>query len=296
MQVLKVKVKPQKDRLDQFVSDSIKNISRSKAKKLIKDGLIIVNDQLVDPSYKVSKADKIKIEIPAVKEISLKAENIPLKIIFEDRDLLVIDKPAFLVTHPTLDHPSGTVVNAVLNHLQNAQTGSLRPGIAHRLDKNTSGVLVIAKNQETLENLKSQFKNKTVSKTYLALVHGVVQKEKGTISESILRHPKFRSKFIVGQGGREAETDYKVLQRLGNFTLLELKPKTGRTHQIRVHLSHLGHPIVGDKLYGGKMLLNRQFLHAERLELSDPKTGKKLVFESELPADLDKFLKKLSSV
>jgi 23S rRNA pseudouridine1911/1915/1917 synthase len=188
------------------------------------------------------------------------------------------------------------VVNAVLNHLSKVETGDLRPGIAHRLDKNTSGVLVVAKNQKTLENLKHQFKNKKIKKTYLALVHGVVAKEKGIITENIIRHPKFRSKFTVGQEGREAETAYQVLQRLGSYTLLQLNPKTGRTHQIRVHLAHLGHPIVGDKLYGGKMLLNRQFLHAQSLELTHPKTGKTMVFEAALPEDLDKFLKKLTIV
>lgn len=297
MQVIKVKVKPQKDRLDQFVSDSIKDITRSKAKKLIKDGFVSVNNQLIEPSYKVAKGDQIKVEIPPQKEVSLQAENIPLKIIYEDQDILVIDKPPFLVTHPTMDHPTGTVVNAILYHLKEIATGdSLRPGIAHRLDKNTSGILVIAKNQEVLENLKAQFKNKQVSKTYIAMVHGRVEKEKGTIVGEIDRHPKLRSKFIVAKGGREAETDYKVLKRFGNLSLLELRPKTGRTHQLRVHLADIGHPIVGDKLYGGKMLLNRQFLHATRIEFTHPTTNQLVVFQSSLPDDLAKFLEKVDIV
>lgn len=295
MQVLKVKVKPQKDRLDQFVSDSVKNLSRSAAKKLIKEGQILVNGQLSDPAYKVHKADTIKIELPPIKEVSLKAENIPLKILFEDESLLVVDKPAGLVTHPTLDHPSGTLVNAVLSHLGSLKTDNLRPGIVHRLDKNTSGVVVVAKNQIALDKLKRQFQNRLVSKTYVALVMGKLEKERGVINEKIDRHPKFRSKFTVSETGREALTEYKVIQRFDKLTLLELKPLTGRTHQLRVHLSSIGHPVVGDKLYGGKMLLPRQFLHAKCLEFTHPLTGSRLVFESELPADLQNFLTKISN-
>ncbi len=295
MQVLNVKVKPQKDRLDQFVSDSIKTISRSQAKKLIKDGFISVNGQLIDPAYKVRKGDKVKIEVPATREVSLKAENIPLKIIFEDNDILIVDKPAGLVTHPTLDHPTGTLVNALLYHLKDLEVEDLRPGIVHRLDKNTSGVLIVAKTSDSLEKLKKQFKDKEVNKTYIALVSGRVEKEKGKIETKIDRHPKFRSKFAVSDEGKEASTNYKVLKRFDKFTLVELKPETGRTHQIRVHLSHFGHPIVGDKLYGGRMLINRQFLHAQTLELSHPKTGKVVTFYSELPKDLKDLLAKLES-
>lgn len=294
MQVLKINVKPQKDRLDQFVADSSKRISRSQAKKLIKEGNILVNGQLVDPAYRVRKGDKIKVEIPAAKEVSLKPEKIPLKIIYEDSDILVIDKDPGIVTHPTLDHPGGTIVNAVLGHLEKMETKDLRPGIVHRLDKNTSGLLVVAKNTSALEKLKKQFKEKEVKKSYIALVHGKLEKEKGTIKEKIARHPKFRSKFSVSREGREALTNYKVLKRYNNLTLVELHPETGRTHQLRVHLSHLGHPIVGDKLYGGKMLLNRQFLHASSLELIHPKTREIMIFKSELPNYLVDFLRKIN--
>ncbi len=293
MQVLKVTVKPQKDRLDQFVADLVKNLSRSAAKKLIKEGYILVDGQVSDPAYKVRKGDTIKVEIPAAKEVSLKPEKIPLTIIYEDQELLVVDKPPNLVTHPTLDHPSGTLVNAILNHLKDLKSDDLRPGIVHRLDKNTSGVVVVAKTQTALENLKKQFKDREVSKTYISLVTGRVEKEVGVIKEKIDRHPKFRSKFTVSKGGREATTKYKVLERFDKFTLLELKPLTGRTHQIRVHLSHIGHPVVGDKLYGGKMLLGRQFLHAAKLELTHPTSGKRMKFESTLPSDLESCLKKL---
>ncbi len=293
MQVLHVNVKPQKDRLDQFVSDSVKNISRSSAKKLIKDGFIVVNNKLADPSYKVRKGDDVKIEIPVRTEVSLKAEDIPLKIIYEDKDILVVDKPPFLVTHPTLDHPSGTLVNSLLNHLKALNAEGLRPGIVHRLDKNTSGLLVVAKTETALENLKKQFKDRQVSKTYLALVSGKVEKERSLIEEKIARHPKFRAKFTVAPAGREAATEYKVIKRFAKFTLLELKPFTGRTHQLRVHLAFLGHPIVGDKLYGGKMLVPRQFLHASSLVFNHPTTGEKKTFASNLPKDLEDFLVKI---
>lgn len=294
MQVIKVKVKPQKDRLDQFISNSIKNISRTQAKKLVKEGNILVNNQIIDPAYKVRKNDQITVEVPVRKEVPLKSENIPLKILYEDDDILVIDKDPFIVTHPTLNHPSGTIVNAVLNYIVDITSSDLRPGIVHRLDKNTSGVLIIAKNENALEKLKKQFKNKLVKKSYIALVHGRVEKEFGRIEEKIARHPKFRSKFCVSKEGREAITSYKVLKRYPNLTLVELQPETGRTHQLRVHLSYLGHSIVGDKLYGGKMLLPRQFLHASSLELNHPKTGERMIFKSPLAKDLNIFLIKIA--
>lgn len=297
MQVLKVLVKPQKDRLDQFVSDSIKSISRSSAKNLIKEGFILVNDHGVDPSYRVRKNDKVIVERPAQKEVSLQPEKIDLKIVYEDTDIIVIDKQPFLVTHPTLDHPSGTVVNALLFHLKDlGKSDSLRPGIVHRLDKNTSGLLVIAKNENSLENLKRQFKERSVKKEYLALVNGEVEKEWGIIEGAIGRHPKFKQKFILDPAGKEAVTEYRVIKRYPKFTLVSLHPLTGRTHQLRVHLSHLRHPIVGDKLYGGKMILNRQFLHASKLEITHPTSAKKLIFESELPGDLKAILEKLNIV
>lgn len=294
MQILKIEVKPRIDRLDQFAALSNKNLSRSKAKRLIEDGFIQVNNHKVENAYRVKKGDVVRIEIPASQEVPLKAEDIPLKIVYEDRDVLVIDKQAGLVVHPTLDHPTGTVVNAVLNHLGKFDEEDLRPGVVHRLDKNTSGLLVIAKNQEALESLKEQFAGREVEKTYLALVQGRVEKEIGSISSKIDRHPKFRSKFTVSETGKEAQTDYKVVERFSsNLTLLRLHPLTGRTHQLRVHLSSIGHAIIGDKLYGGKMLLNRQFLHAEKLVFNHPKTGKRISFETNLPEDLNSFLTKL---
>jgi 23S rRNA pseudouridine1911/1915/1917 synthase len=295
MRLFKVKVKPQLDRIDQFVSSEIKELTRSKTKKLIKDGFILVNNSQVDPSYKVRKGDSVKIEIPVQKKVELKAENIPLNVIFEDEYILVVDKQPGLVVHPTLDHPSGTLVNALLSHLDGmVRNDKLRPGIVHRLDKDTSGLIVVAKNQEALDKLKKQFQDRSVHKKYLALVHGEIVKEVGEIVKGIERHPKFKSKFITSEDGKDAKTIYRVLTRFGKkFTLLEIEPLTGRTHQLRVHFSDLGHPIVGDKLYGGKMLLPRQFLHAEKLEFTHPLSGKKLVFQSKLPEDLEKFLNKI---
>ncbi len=293
MQVLNVLVKPQIDRLDQYVASSIKTISRSRANKLIKEGYILVNGAALTPSYKVRKGDKVTVEIPAEPTVSLKAESIPLKIVYEDPDILIVDKQAGLVVHPTLDHPSGTLVNAVLSHLSGFEKEDMRPGIVHRLDKNTSGLLVIAKNQNSLESLKEQFKNHSVTKKYLALVGGVVEKEKGQISGKIARHSHFKQKFAVSSEGKEAETIYRVVKRFKKFTEVELTPLTGRTHQLRVHLAHLGHPIVGDKLYGGKMLLSRQFLHATNLTLTHPGSGKIMEFSSELPSELQSVLDKI---
>lgn len=294
MQVLVVKIKPQKDRLDQYISSSLKNLSRSKANKLVKEGNILVNGISLTPDYRVRKGDKISIEIPPERSISLKQENIPLKIVFEDKDFIVIDKQPGLVVHPTLDHPTGTVVNALISHLGKIEVNDFRPGIVHRLDKNTSGLLVVAKNNAVLENLKTQFKTRQVEKKYIALATGVLPKEKGIIEGSISRHPKFKQKFtVVAEGGKEAKTEYRVLRRFKKFTLLELKPMTGRTHQLRVHLANFGHPIAGDKLYGGRMILTRQFLHAAYLHFTHPTTGKRLTFVSVLPEDLDIVLQKL---
>ncbi len=293
MQVLVVKVKPQKDRLDQYASDSIKNLSRSKANKLIKEGSILVNKVALTPDYRVKKGDKVTVEIPLDTQVSLKAEDIPLKIVFEDQDIMVIDKQPDLVVHPTLDHPTGTLVNAVISHLGSFEDESFRPGIVHRLDKDTSGLIVVAKNQDSLDSLKKQFKSRVVEKHYMALVVGVVPKEKGTIVGSIDRHPKFKQKFVVSPDGKEATTEYRVVKRFPKYTLLELTPLTGRTHQLRVHLSFLGYPIVGDKLYKGKMLLGRQFLHASQLSFDHPRTGNKMNFNSLLPEDLQNLLDKL---
>jgi len=299
MRVVEVKIKPKEDRLDKFLPKLSKKLSRSQSKKLIKEGSILVNDSKVDPDYSVKKGDKIKIEIPPPKPSYILPQNIPLKIIYEDESILVIDKKEGLVIHPTTDHPDLTLVNALLHYLKkkNLPTSgeTLRPGIVHRLDKDTSGLLVIAKTNQALISLKNQFKSRLVEKKYLVLVGGKLEPMVGTIIKPIARHLKNRKKFTIAKEGKEAITQYKVLKYVGqSFSLLEAQPKTGRTHQLRVHFSHLGHPIVGDKLYKGKFA-PRLFLHATYLGFVHPRSREKVFFDSPLPDSLNKILNKFEA-
>lgn len=304
MREIKLRVKPKDARIDKYLASLIKSLSRSKIKKLIKQGHILVDGQKVAPDYELKKGNAITVEIPAPAPAQIRAENIPLKIIYEDPDILVIEKQAGLVIHPTIDHPSGTLVNALLHHL-GAITGfgeSFRPGIVHRLDKGASGLLAVAKTQKALLSLKEQFKARRVVKKYLALVKGRLEPPVGKIDAPISRHPGNYRKFTVSQDGKEALTTYKVVEvfppkskRQTGFTLVEVEPKTGRTHQIRVHLSYIGHPIYGDRLYGGKPF-SRIFLHATFLEFTHPQTKERVKFESPLPTDLQKVLEDLKQV
>jgi 23S rRNA pseudouridine1911/1915/1917 synthase len=283
-------------RLDKFVGEKCPELSRTHAQELIDQGLITVNSKPAKPSLKLNIGDKIKISIPPEPPATLEAENIPLKIIYEDADLLVIDKPAGLAVHPAPGHPTHTLANAVLNYLPGlaADADSLRPGIVHRLDKDTSGLIVVAKNRVAQANLSDQFKSRTVSKSYLVLVKGKLTPEKGIIEADIGRDPRHRQKMAVVSGGREARTNYKVIRYYGNHSLLEIKPETGRTHQIRVHLAAIGYPVVGDATYGiTSPHLSRQFLHAARISFSLPSTGQRVEFESPLPEDLQKALNKI---
>ncbi len=315
MRTIQVKITPKLKRLDLFLAHEIKNLSRSQIKKLIGERFIKVNERSADPSYKPVKGDKVTVEIPAPASKEVKAENIPLNVVYEDPDVMVINKDAGMVTHPTLDHPSGTLVNALLYHFKGIGSvgESLRPGIVHRLDKDTSGLIVVAKTEKALESLKKQFKARLVEKKYISLVQGKIEKNFGGIDAPIARHSVNRKKFTVSADGKAAHTYYRLIKHIGDgpvspgasrggparpaggFSLLEVEPKTGRTHQIRVHLAHIGHPIVGDKLYGGKMLSPRQFLHAAYLEFIHPVTGKRIHFESKLPEDLQKVLEKLQN-
>lgn len=290
-----IKVKPQVGRLDKYLLTQTGGLSRNKIHHLIENSNIVVNSHSVDPDYQLKKGDKLDINIPLPETGELKGENIPLKIVYEDPDLVVIDKQAGLVIHPTVGHTKGTLVNALLYHWQNLPDvgESFRPGIVHRLDKDTSGLIIVAKTGASLENLLEQFKKHQIKKSYYALVSGHLELKEGTIKAKIDRHPKNPMKFTVTGDGKEAETHYQVLKEYQDFSFLELNPKTGRTHQLRVHLEAIKHPIVGDKLYGGKMLMNRQFLHAFKLEFSSPSTGEKLQFSSPLPADLQAVLDKL---
>ncbi len=276
-------------RLDRFVGKWCPELSRTHAQKLISDGYITVNSLQAKASFKLNLGDRIDIIIPPVPLSPLSPEPIPLNIIYEDDDLLVIDKPAGLTVHPAPGHPSHTLVNAILSHFPRLTniSDSLRPGIVHRLDKDTSGVMLVAKNQISQLNLANQFKARSIIKAYLALVKGRLTPERGIIEAAIGRDPRNRKRMAVVTAGREARTEYRVVRYVGGCTLLEITPETGRTHQIRVHLAAIGYPVMGDATYGVKSpYLSRQFLHACRLGFRLPSTGEYVEFTSELPSDL----------
>jgi len=282
-------------------------LSRSQIRRLAEDGHLMVNQRPADPSRKVHPGDRIVVSIPLAKALKIRPEAIPLTILYQDKSLAVIDKPAHLMGHAAGGRDEGTLVNALLYHLKDLSRmgGDLKPGIVHRLDRGTSGVIVVAKTNEAHRELSRQFHDRTVEKTYLALAYGSFKQETGVMETSLGRSRGNRKKFSSGtRKGREAKTQWKVLSRLKGITLVEVKPKTGRTHQIRVHFAESGHPIVGDPLYGGRQwiqklppflqegvgLLNHQALHAWRLKFQHPVTGKQMEFEAEIPRDLRKII------
>ncbi|MFH1382586.1 MAG: RluA family pseudouridine synthase [Chloroflexota bacterium] len=285
-------------RLDKYVSDNCPGLTRTQAQKLIRDGFILVNNREAKASLKLDIGDQVTVTIPPPEPSHLMPEAMPLNIIYEDNDLLVIDKPAGLTVHPAPGHPGHTLANAILAHLGNlpAPGDWQRPGIVHRLDRDTSGLIVVAKNSAAHLNLTGQFKARTVSKTYLTLVKGRLTPEEGIIEAAIGRDTRDRKRMaVVDEGrGREATTRYHVVKYLDDYTLLEVKPQTGRTHQIRVHLAAIGYPVVGDAVYGIKSPhLSRQFLHATCLGFHLPSTGEYVEFKSELPEDLKQTLEKI---
>lgn len=284
-------------RLDKYVSEQCPGLSRTQAQKLILDDCITVNDRAAKARLILNAGDRIDIVIPPPLPSPLLPEKIPLNILYEDEDLLVIDKPAGLTVHPAPGQPNHTLVNALLAYLPTLSNGSPRPGIVHRLDKETSGVMLVAKNSAAHLNLASQFKARTIVKAYLALVKGHLTPQDGAIEAPIGRDSRNRKRMaVVAEGkGRAARTRYHVVKYMDNYTLLEVRPETGRTHQIRVHLAAIGYPIMGDKTYGVKSaLLSRQFLHACRLGFKLPSGGEYVEFESKLPPDLAQALESIA--
>jgi len=284
-------------RLDRYVCDRLAELSRSRIQRLIGDGYIKVNGHPAKAGLRLSAGDRLNIIIPPTPPSQLIAEAIPLGIIYEDDDLLVVDKPPGLTAHPAPGHPDHTLVNAIISRFPHLSDfgDSLRPGIVHRLDRDTSGVMVVAKNSLAQTKLVEQFRARSVVKAYLVLVKGRLTPESGIIEAPIGRDPRNRKRMAVVAGGREARTEYRVIRYIGDYTLLEVKPETGRTHQIRVHFAAIGYPVVGDKVYGVKSpFLSRQFIHASRLGFKLPATGKYKEFKSELPTDLAQALEDIA--
>ena len=283
-------------RLDRYVAGNCPELTRSQAQKLIGEGLVQVNGAVAKAGLKLSNGDLVTVTVPPPATGLLEPEAIPFGILYEDDDILVIDKPAGLPVHPAPGHPEHTLVNAILAYLSvPPDTGDpLRPGIVHRLDMDTSGVMLVAKNRVARANLVEQFKTRSVLKIYLVLVRGHLVPERGVIEAPIGRAPRNRKRMaVVAEGqGRPARTEYRVLKYIDNYSLLEVTPETGRTHQIRVHLAAIGYPVVGDATYGVRSTsLSRQFVHASRLGFRLPSSGEYVEFEAALPPDLTKVLK-----
>jgi 23S rRNA pseudouridine1911/1915/1917 synthase len=300
-------------RLDLFLSETHLHLSRSRAKNLVEKHLILLNQRPTKPSAHVKSGDVISGLLPETRPLSLKPEPLPLTILYEDPSIVVIDKPAGMVVHPAYGNPSGTLVNALLYHCKdlNGINGVLRPGIVHRLDKDTSGVMVVAKEDQAFHHLTKQFKNRTVEKVYLAIVYGKFGSSDGIIDSAIGRHPSERKRMSTRtKRGRTAVTRWKKVEEFDGWTLLEIFPHTGRTHQIRVHLSSIGHPVLGDPLYGKRgrpgairdpvlkecvRRINRQALHAQRLRFTHPRTEERVQFVSSVPQDMRDVLSWLRS-
>lgn len=285
------------ERIDVYVSSQQGDISRNSVQKLIADGSIRVNDKKVKANYKVKLSDCIRIVLPEPEALDIAAEDIPIEIVYEDDDLAVINKPQGMVVHPAPGHYSGTLVNGLMYHLKNLSSinGILRPGIVHRLDMNTSGLMLVAKNDKSHNFLAKCLKERSINRIYFALVEGNIKDDSGVIDAPLGRSEKDRKKRTVTyKNSKNAVTNYWVEKRYGKYTLIKLKLETGRTHQIRVHMKHIGHPVVGDDVYGSKtnrFLLNGQLLHSKSIGFVHPSTGEYMEFESELPDYFQKVLK-----
>lgn len=297
MTQLKATIKEEKGRIDKVLAALFADHSRSQVQQWLKDGAVSVNGEPVKANYKVKSADAIIVEVPEPEELEIVAEDLPIEIVYEDDDVAVVNKPQGMVVHPSAGHAQGTLVNALMYHMKNLSSinGVIRPGIVHRIDKDTSGLLMIAKNDQAHEALAQQLKDKTSLRKYIALVHGVIPHEKGTINAPIGRSKVDRKMQAIREDGKPAVTHFTVLERFENFTLVELQLETGRTHQIRVHMKYIGYPLAGDPVYGPKKTLkgNGQFLHAKLLGFTHPQTNERMTFEAPLPEVFEKTLEKL---
>ncbi len=283
-------------RSDKFISEELTELTRSHVKRLFDEGRVTVGGRLRPPSYKLKEGEEIEILLPEPKALAAAAQDIALDIVYEDEAVLVINKPRGMVVHPAAGNEDGTLVNAVMFHCGeklSAINGVIRPGIVHRIDKDTTGLLVVAKNDRAHLLLSEQLKDRSLSRKYFALVHGNIKEDAGTVNEPIGRSDSDRKKMAVRVGGREAVTDFTVLERFGRYTLVKCGLRTGRTHQIRVHMRHIGHPIVGDKTYGVKkeeFALEGQLLHAGEIGFIHPETGERMSFSAPLPQDFQNIL------
>lgn len=288
-------------RIDSYLAEKNEDISRVAIQRLIEEEKILINGRKIRSSYKVHENDKITMEEEKPREISLKAQEIPIEIIYEDKDIIVVNKPKGMVVHPANGNPDGTLVNAIMAICKDSLSGiggEIRPGIVHRLDKDTSGVLIVAKNDKAHINMSEQIKNHEVEKTYITLVKGIVKETEATINMPIGRSTKDRKKMAVAKNGKEAITHFKVIERFPkhNCTLLEVKIETGRTHQIRVHLSQIGYPIIGDTVYSNgknEWGVEGQCLHAKSLKFKHPITKKEMFLEAKLPEYFEKIVDEL---
>ena len=301
MNEFRIKQEQQNIRLDKIISELEQDISRTGVQRMIDEGNILVNGRKVKTSYKVAKGDLITIQDEEPQETDLVPQDIPLNIIYEDDDILIINKEKGMVVHPGAGNPDGTLVNAIMAKCRDSLSGiggKIRPGVVHRIDKDTSGLVIIAKNDKTHIDISEQIKNREVEKTYFALVRGNIKENEAVINMPIGRSTKDRKKMAVDKKGKEAITEFKVLKRYDGFTYIEVKIKTGRTHQIRVHMAEIGYPIIGDEVYSNgrnPFYVKGQMLHASKLGFIHPTTKEKVVFEAPLPEYFENILELLKN-